>query len=472
MREPFVESVCEHNGGNLSLIADWILDCLDRTPPMPGQHLSICLTYNSEDRGCFASSHRTEELTQAILRSYQREMSLGAEDYGEMRFGVAPAKASKDTSLLLTSSHEPSKQPVEIHFHWYENDLWARHGTLNLTRRHVVGLPASTRLTSSLKISGADIAPHVDRWQRSIRQFEPVVYFPEGRTTLVAGNMPGSDLLTDSLIGPIIITYDSDSDLWKWFGPDNNNGISRSPLNLVWNGNDTGPALSVLGNRLRQSQTAAAISAINKPEQFTLSIMGFALPRPQPRGYGRTPHNAPNGLTDLTPTAIQLPNGDWVYFNEHEQRTYILSGGRRLPGQAVQNGGLLSVGTVGGEIVSGEWQENEGQLPDGFVGELTLTKPTITRLAFGPISEKLPHDLFPEYQDSILGRAQVYLRSSDGHTFSLLFRESALHPIFIVHSTIGHHNAKFEPNEGQIDLGAGAEFIMGATHYCVRNAAI
>ena len=474
MKEPYVESVCNHGGGDTTHIADWLLDCLDRRPILHGGQLTFYLIYHSKDRSYFASSQRSDELAQAVIESYKRETSLNGLGFGEIRFAIEPAIKPNHISLRLCDGKGqimPERSPLLIEFQWVENDLWIRPGTLSLVRRRTLQLSRSTRLVASLIVEGVEIAPHVDRWQQDVRSLKPLVYFPEGRTTLLVGNMPGCDLSTAIMTTPLNITYDSKEDQWTWFVPDNTkllNGASKSPMNLEYADQSLGQKLSLRGDRISGPASLGELKAANRPPQFSLKIIGCVLPRPHPDGYGRIPDDAPPTLNSIARTAVRLPNDNWIYFNEREQATYFLSRKRDLPGLRLTNGMSASFGSPNGadNPLKGVWTENRGTLPLAFIGEIRLSPPFVTVLAFGPILEKVPDDLFPEYSDSMLGRAQVQLRSFDGQHFALLFRESAVHPVYLVELASSRRNIRFDPQQqSTINLKSGAEFILGTTRY-------
>jgi hypothetical protein len=478
MKEPYVESICNHGGGDTTHIAYWLLDCLDRRPIFHEGQLTFYLAYHSQDRSHFASTQRSDELAQAVVESCKRETSLNGLGFGEIRFAIETASRPNHISLRLCDGKGQilsERSPLLIEFQWVENDLWIRPGTLSLVRRRTLQLSRSTRLVASLIVEGVEIAPHVDRWQQDVRSLKPLVYFPEGRTTLLVGNMPGCDLSTAIMTTPLNITYDSKEDQWTWFVPDNTNllnGTSKSPMNLEYADQGSGQTLSLRGERISLA-TLRELKAANRPPQFRLNIIGCVLPRPHPDGYGRIPDDAPPILNSVARTAVRLPNDNWIYFHEREQATYFLSRKRDLPGRQLTNGMSATFGSPNGadNPLKGVWTENRGTLPLAFIGELRLFQPFVTVLAFGPILEKVPHDLFPEYSDSMLGRAQVQLRSFDGQHFALLFRESAIHPVYLVEPTSSRRSLRFDPQQQRIiDLKSRAEFILGATHYSLSSS--
>jgi hypothetical protein len=119
----------------------------------------------------------------------------------------------------------------------------------------------------------------------------------------------------------------------------------------------------------------------------------------------------------------------------------------------------------------GKWIEYSDTLLPLFRGELRLMPPLSSRLAADAISGDLPDEIFTEYVDSTLGRAPVRLESADGRTYSLAFKPSARHPVFVL-SEQRSEVTRYEPSSSSvIDLGTGADFILGATHYRLKQLA-
>jgi hypothetical protein len=101
MKEPYVESICNHGGGDTTHIAYWLLDCLDRRPIFHEGQLTFYLAYHSQDRSHFASTQRSDELAQAVVESCKRETSLNGLGFGEIRFAIETASRPNHCAYVM-----------------------------------------------------------------------------------------------------------------------------------------------------------------------------------------------------------------------------------------------------------------------------------------------------------------------------------------------------------------------------------
>src|SRR4051812_6115825 len=92
--KPFIESVLEHGAADLSRIAGWLLDCLDRRLPPAGAPLPPSLSSPPSDRHFFASSQREAEMAQALFDAYRRELTWDGSGVGDLRYDLALAESS------------------------------------------------------------------------------------------------------------------------------------------------------------------------------------------------------------------------------------------------------------------------------------------------------------------------------------------------------------------------------------------
>ncbi len=197
---------------------------------------------------------------------------------------------------------------------------------------------------------------------------------------------------------------------------------------------------------------------------------------PLPRhdgGYGLVPEDLPTALAPRAVSALQLPGGDWLYLDELRE-PYLFRAGDTPPGFALKGSsqGRRLTARAGLDAAHvGVWADFNSDLRALFRGELSLTPPVAARLATQAIFEDLPHDIFVNYRDRALGRAPVRLESPDGRRYALVFHEWARLPVFVVADGEAR-NRRHDPRpEATVELGAGADFILGTTHYRLRSLA-
>lgn len=473
MREPFVESTCEHHEGDTMRVAAWLFDCLDRRLPPAGAHLTLYLCYHQDDRRYFASwSQLNDELTAMLMKVYEQELEFDGSGFGDLRFDISSASAS-DHHLSFQLRNEKKAEPTRVEFQWHEHDPRVMRGTLNLVRRWNVPFKPSTSIVASLSIAeGAQIAPHVDRRQPNAKSLKQVVYLPEGRTILLIGEMAGCDLFTSILPAQLTIIYDSKKEEWQWFVPDAQrlpHGRTSANMSLDYSNESTKTILSLRGERFNSARSLRDLCK-NMP-RHSIEIVGCVLPHPYPESYGRIPNDAPAALATAAHTALLLPGGDWIYYNENRGASFLLRRNASMPGQKLIDGAPITLGALPDMVLplAGEWRENRGSLPSAFLGEVYLSQPLVTPLIAKPMAEEIPHALFVKYTDSMLGRAPVRLQSFDGRRYSLVFKETARHSVYVFsHEDSSGHRFDPRPN-ATVDIGFDAEFIIGATHYRLRR---
>lgn len=489
IRLPVMESSCSHHGGDLSHVAAWLLDRLDLEPPQAGGSLNLYLCYHPDDISYFVSAQRNHDLARALLTAYRRERKWDGLGFGDLRFDLAEGSHPAHISLERRRDGAPPASgsgkvmarkgkslPTPVEFNWYVTDTQVTPGTLGLIRRWTQPLMPETLLVATMTIlSGASIARHIDLWQHSIRWYQPVIYLPRGQTDLLIGAMAGCDLDAPTLQSPLVVAYDYESDEWTWTEVNSGwrrrrRGRAHRELNLEWPGDESKGAVSLSGSRLPTPRMLNQQEAENRLPMFTLEIIGCVLPFSGGEGYGRVPDDFPSILAADVRSAINLPgDGGWIYLDKRDEEAYLLRRGENPPGQRLAPGSQFRVGSFEpGKPRTGLWTVRDGNLPKGFRGEVQLTPPLRSMLACGSIAENVPDSLFAGYKDSAHGRAPVRLMSPSGRHYKLIFNQAAKHPVILLTSD-SPEGLVYKPDTSvPIELGSGAEFILGTTHYRLR----
>lgn len=478
-----LESVIDHDG-SFARIADWLLECLDSQPPHEGGHLVLYVWYHVNDRSFFSSPERSGELGRALFGSYQREIAWDGKGFGDLRFDL-----TKDHEQLLLTLRElddrtnqtAKREPTVIEFYWHESELKILPGAIGLARRWVKPLAETTDVVAVLSVesnTSAAIARHAHLQQLEIRIPEPCVYLPEGVTSITIGSVAGSDIWVPELGAPVKFEYDSSDDEWRWAAPTAPwfpSGCKTGNLSLDLEVRSDERSIVVKGERLSVPSTLADIRDKNKIPNFVVEIVGCLLPTPNEQSdwAGNIVGIQPS-LAALASSAIELPGGSWLYCDRDSSAAYLLRVGERLPGRLLTRDGAvqeLRSRSAHGPQLQGKWTEfTKGMLPY-FRGELTLLPPLTSRLAADAICGDLPTEIFPEYVDKCIGRPPCRLESGDGRSYTLAFNPSAKHPVFLLSKT-NSKITRYDPSSSRvIDLGSGAEFILGATHYRLRQLA-
>jgi hypothetical protein len=174
-------------------------------------------------------------------------------------------------------------------------------------------------------------------------------------------------------------------------------------------------------------------------------------------------------------SAVELPHGACLYLDKDSAKPHLLRAGEAPPGlelnqyQVPQNLALRQRSDT--DSPKGKWIVDPDMPTSLFKGELRLMPAITSQLVADAISCDLPNEVFVEYVDSTLGRPPVRLGSSDGRTYALTFNESARHPVFLLQGGWSDVASFYPSSRSTIELGAGAEFILGATHYRLRQVA-
>ena len=471
-----LEGVVEHDG-SFARIADWLLECLDSQPPSAGGHLVFYLCYHVNDRSLFSSPERNEELDQALLSSYQREVVWDGKGFGDLRFDLV----RRHPLLELTLREPAGARPTEIEFQWQESDTKILPGTIGVARRWIEPLAENTvvvALFSVMTNGNAATARHLQLRQLEVRTSQPSAYLAEGVTSITIGAIPGCDIWVPELHVPRRFEYRSSHDEWRWTAPSApwlNSGHKTGDMSVEFEVRNGHQPIVVRGERLPERSTLAEIRKKNEVPIFVVEIIGCVLPTPNEHSdlAGNIAEIQP-ALAALASSAIELPGGSWLYCNRDSSATYLLRAGERLPGKLLTRDGpteeLRSRSAKGAQL-QGKWIEfTKGMLPY-FRGELALTPPLSSRLAADAICGDLPSEIFPGYVDKAIGRPPCRLESGDGRSYNLAFNPSATHPVF-VYSKTSSRVTRYDPSNSRvIDLGTGADFILGATHYRLRKLA-
>jgi len=498
---PYIESACEHDG-DVNLVATWLFDWLDRNSPGASPvgdanrpdvaNLTLYLCYHPYDQGFFFSSDRNEVLAAALMKVYERERELDHSGYGDLLFDLTLDGKRADCPKL---TYRRSKAVLLLEICWHPTASQTIPGLLGLAHRRERPMNAGKPLAAVLSVEyGAEIARHVDRWQLSARWHKPVIYLPREGKTLLLGEDVGCDLYTPNLPSPLAITYDGASNEWSWrvIGEEwDPTGLQqdrqRGSLYLRYEREDEDypVAFALRGGPLLPPRSLIDLERENRLDSFRVEIVGCLLPLSHPHGYGVVPNDIPAQIRGRIQTAIKLPGGGWLYFDEIAQATYVLFRGddpRRLAhGMTVtmslpENVAYEPLPTVSeriaraatilppvnaGKKLSGKWLEFPSS--SKFHGELQLDQPIVATLARGSINIAVPNDLFADYRDSTLGRAPARIISEDGRQHKLVFNESAKHPLII-------QQKWYHPNTATaIDLAPQDQFILGATRYRLRR---
>jgi hypothetical protein len=225
--------------------------------------------------------------------------------------------------------------------------------------------------------------------------------------------------------------------------------------------------------KLKQQEEA------NRLPLHSLDIIGFALPHGHPQGYGVVSHGLPAPVIEEASSAVRLPDGAVIYM-DRELGAVFLYGGISAVGKRKLHDGdriTLNIATEHGvRAHTATWQERKN-LPGEFRGELVISPELDCLLARGILSEDLPEDLFPDYRDITIGRGPLRLESRDGRSLSLVFNQSAAHPVFIMTSngsgfrTYAPDNYSVINLSPRISMSTIGEFIIGSTHYRLREIA-
>lgn len=479
-----VESSCRHGGGNLALICGWLLDCLDRRPPKPGEAVVLYLCHHPDDWGYFNQPADKLELTKSLIDAYERERGLDVSVYGPLRFHLK-APSGGDCSLrLYPGTQEPESEDdphASLGFVLHETGAQTSPGVLNLVRRSFKPLGRASLLCATLTIeSGATLAPHVEAWQGQLRWTRPILYLPEGRCELFIGPSAGCDIYAPALAVPVRVYYDSGTGGWEWF----------TPLCPQWQAcgaghefefrqpgrNDAAP-LALSGRRLPQPLRWYEVEAENRRllPLHDIELRSCVLPRPQPDGYGALPPRSPAELSANSNSALRLPGGEWLYLNSRTGEAHLYSP-RRAFDWKLEPGRYVRLDTSADEDLplGGRWREDGGVegLASHFLGEFRFEPPLVQPLASGALLGCLPDDVFPQHSDSALtpGRPPVKLKSPDGHSFALVINRSARLPVFVIEPSSARLFCYEPAPEKEIALKPDSEFIVGTTRYCLRSA--
>ena len=471
-----LESVIDHDG-SFARIADWLLECLDSQPPPTGGHMVIYLCYHVSDRSFFSSPERNEELGRALLNSYEREVAWDGKGFGDLRFDLVKHEAL----LELTLRDLAGALPTEIEFQWQESDARILPGTMGVARRWIEPLPESTEVIALFSVmtdGSAATARHLHLQQLEVRTPQPAVYLPKGVTFITVGAVAGCDIWVPELQAPLMFEYRSSDDEWHWTAPSAPwlpSGRKTGDMSLEFEVRSGHQPLVVKGERLPERSTLAEIRKKNEVPSFVVEIIGCVLPTPnEDSDWAGNIAEIQPALAALASSAIELPGGSWLYCNRDSSATYLLRAGERLPGRLLTRDGaiqeLRSLSAKGPQL-QGKWTEFTMGLLPYFRGELKLIPPLTSRLASDAICGDLPSEIFPGYVDKSIGRPPCRLESGDGRRYNLAFNPSAKHPVF-VYSKTSSRVTRYDPSNSRvIDLGTGADFILGATHYRLRQLA-
>ena len=498
VERPCIESTISH-GGDPSRIAAWILDCLDRDPPPGSGDLTLYLCYNSGDINCFGSGNRNQVLARAVHAAYLQEQQWDDSGTGRLRFDLGIARAPSHLALSLREEFlefargpagqgQLGAQETAIEFCWQQADMQIGPGTIGLVRRWREPLRPGADLCAVLTAEkGASITRHLDRWQRESRWHQPEIYFPAGRSQLFIGPWVGCDLLVPELRHPLQLSFESESDEWRWVAPGAPQPIAgrqRGDLRLELPLAEGQTALTLSGRSLQPRRSLESQERSNRLPLYSLDILGLVVPFAPPAGYGVVPQGLPALVVEWASSALRLPGGTVLYRERNQPQSVYIYNARdverrtEVRARRLNRGmdvGLKMMTAAGGEV-RGEWQEPAG-LPPGFGGELILKPALDCRLACGIISEDVPEDFFPDYNDITLGRAPLRLESRDGRRHTLVYKQSARHPVYV---RTGDHpdfrpyspdTARAIPLTPRIDKSVVAEFILGSTHYRLREIA-
>lgn len=484
-----LESVVDHDG-SFARIGDWLLQCLDSKPPDKGGHLVLYLCYHVNDRSFFSSPERSEKLGCALLDSYQKEIAWDGKGFGDLRFDLIKDHGQVQLTLREfddqqgdsnTTNQTAGHESTVIEFHWQESELNILPGTIGLARRWVEPLAESTDVVAVFSVesnASAAIARHTNLRQLEIRVPEPCVYLSKGVTSITIGSVAGSDIWVPELGALVKFEYDSSDDEWRWTAPTAPwfaSGYKIGNLSLDLEARSGERSIAVKGERLVAPATLADIRDKNKVPNFVVEIVGCLLPTPKEHSdWAGNIAGIQPALAALASSAIELPGGSWLYCDRDSSAAFLLGAGERLPGRLLTRDGAvqeLRSRSAHGPQLKGRWTEfTKGMLPY-FRGELTLMPPLTSRLAADAICGDLPTEIFPEYVDKSIGRPPCRLESGDGRSYTLAFNPSAKHPVFLLSKT-NSRVTRYDPSSSRvIDLGTGAEFILGATHYRLRQIA-
>jgi len=478
IRLPYIESACAH-GGDLRRLAEWLLDYLDRQPPiaraMVGDacsatpteslNLTLYLCYHPDDQAAFAATGRSRELARAMLAVYQREKQMDGLGYGDLLFDLT--RADEDDSLrLIFRKGAQQAAPVLIEFCWHPTTTQAVPGLFGLVSRRDFPAAIDQTMRALLRVepSGA-IAHHLDRWQRAARWHQAVVYLPHAGKTLLAGAEAGCDLYVPQLPAPLAITYDGTTDEWKLSAPVEAwlaHSREQGSFAFAYRALDGKAIFEMRGELLEPPRSLAELESENRPDSFQVEVLGCLLPLPPPDGYGIVPTDAPSAIKGRTRTAIRLPDGNWLHFDEIRGFPCLFDGGdpqgkQLKPGVSV----VLNMTAPSGQRYTGRWQEF--QAPRQFYGEFQLHPPLLSILARGAIDVGVPNELFADYADSTLGRPPLRIVSDDGRHYKLVFNAHARLPIEY------RQQWHYPDGSSAIPLDPQSQFTLGATHYQLRK---
>jgi hypothetical protein len=484
---PIVESVTEHRG-SFDHVAAWLLNCLDSLLPQPGGHLILYLCYHGADRSFFCSPQRNANLARALFNSYELELDWDGTGFGDLRFDLAGASREGPLTLTLRppehtaadgAMQATTHRPTMLEFQWNETESQVSPGTLSLLRHWVEPLSKDTLLRASLNIRSdqeISIARHIDLWQSHVRGPDATIFLPEGRTVISIGRSPGCDVQAPLIGSPLMVEYRSHTDEWNWWAPTAPwlpQGSKRGDVVVEYQTADGyGPV--ILTGQSWPARTLGEIAAANRLPRFLVQVVGCLLPKPSEKGDSDLVTGAKPGLGVFASSATELPEGAWLYLERNSSAPFLLREGEPPPGRRLRPHSVpedlkLTIGA--GPRRKGKWLEYSDELLPFFLGELRLMPPLSSRLVAEATGGDLPDEIFTQYIDSTLGRAPVRLETRDGRTYSLAFKPSAKHPVFVI-SKKRSEVMRYDPSDSSvINLGSGADFIFGATHYRLERLA-
>jgi hypothetical protein len=480
-----VENVIDHDG-SFDRIASSLLEWLDSQLPPPGGYLVLYLCFHSRDRAFFSSPYRSTDLKRALFESYKREIAWDGMGFGDLRFDIRHESSAGPLYLTLReqkvvssstkASDKNAAEPTIIEFQWQEGESNILPGTISMQSRWIKPLAGNSLMTAFLGVGSdgnAVTARHRTLWQGEVRTTRPGIYLPEGRNSITIGPTFGCDLLVPQLEAPISFEYDSTADEWNWGAPSApwlRDGNRKGDLLQEFPSRNGQAPIVIKGERLSEVASLDDIRKQNQLPSFVVEIIGCLLPSPnQQAEWSRSVYEIQPALASEASTAIELPGGSWLYCKHDSLRPHLLRVGEAPPGKPLRGGKPLELRAPGaiGPQLQGIWAEVNSELLQIFCGELRLTPPLAARLAADAICGDLPTEIFPEYVDRSLGRPPCRLESGDGRNYRLAFNSSAKHPVFVFSPM--SEIKRYDPNPQAIELGTGADFIFGATHYRLRR---
>ncbi len=492
MRLPFCESLFEHINGDLKQVAAWIFGCLDTEPPEGGKYVAFYLCYHSSDYSFFSRLDSANELKDHLFRIYRNEKNWDGKGFGNLRFDLEynrkkahmalvsrkrrPDFFLKDLFLARNNSISPGPgiRPSEVDFYWIEADKITRPGTLGLIRCSREKLRPDDKITGYIRFEGdAVFSKHLDICQNRSRWQQPVIYLPDTRTEISVGDKPGCDVRIASL-EPMIISYEKGNfsrydDISG--SPQKQKEKGGSSLDIEVRSGTTQSDVFIQCRRIIEPRLLKDFEIENRLPFFSVKVVGCVFPKlHNDRGY--IPNDFPAKYLRGINSVLRLPGNKWLYLLHENSNPYFLHADKILE---IKDGVEISLEDFpsNGKRQKGIWVSENGSDTEAFhKGEFQFSPGLVSDLAAGPGKGEFPGEYFVDYSDIALGKSPIDLISQDGRRFFLKFKKGAQQMVFLTDESLQITFQIGPETQKEIDIGNGADFILGTTHYQLAHTSM